>query len=172
MSVSSQTPTSDTPPLSLKLEVDPTSSPCSENLRVRASLKNVSKKVILVDNRNLWRYIHFEGPPASPEIAIKDIQDGFPLLRLPRVKLVLGDNFHEEQVPGEYVVKLLPSESMHDAYRNLLDDEFFNIKGEYSLLSTYKQYVKQSSKGEQMFVGEITSEPLKLDIPDCAVGNR
>lgn len=152
-------------PLKLELEIQQNSSCLNSGLKIIGKLENNSNESVIIDKRNLWRFVTFKGfPPDSP---VDSNLSFYKNLKLPRYKVASGDHFEDEDIPEEYLLSLKPKEYYQSVLEIPLSERFFHPPGKYSVKSAYKQYKDWSSKGVILFIGEVESNELEFNISNC-----
>jgi hypothetical protein len=152
-------------PLKLQLEIQQNNSCLNSSLTIVGKLENGGNESVIIDKRNLWRFVSFKGFP--PDSSIDANLPFYKNLKLPRYKVASGDHFEDEDIPKEYLLRLKPKEYYQDTLEIPLSERFFQIPGKYSVKSAYKQYKNWSSKGVALFIGEVESNELEFNISNC-----
>lgn len=156
------------PPLKLELRADKNCSCEETKFIIIGKLENISNKVIIIDKRNLWRFVKFKGSPKGLPNNEKD-RSFLNKLELSRYKVVTGDNFEDIEAPNKYTLELNPGDYYEDSIVISPKEDFFSYPGKYSVKTAYRQFKDWTSEGISLFIGEIESNELEFDIPDCKI---
>jgi hypothetical protein len=130
---------------------------CSdENISIKVRLTNVSPRNLVIDKRAIGRY--------RTDKAFDQFSNEF--LKIPKMRVFLGDNFEDDDLPVKEFVTLRPNKTFE--YTNKIGrDEFFHVPGKYSVQLSYGQSKDWSSAGIDVFVGKIDSNEAVFHILPC-----
>jgi hypothetical protein len=155
-------------PLKLTIKVEEKELCIGREFKIVARMENVSDTVQIIDERDLWRYSTYQGPPEPVgEITGKTELSFTKLLKIDRFLVAFGDSFPDEEVPKKYLITLKPKEFYEYSQTIKKDDHFFRIPGKYFILTGYGQYADWSAKGVSLFIGYIESNKLELTLSGC-----
>lgn len=162
---------SNSKPLQLNLTIEQQQPCIGKDFKIVARLVNVGDKNVIIDKRNLWRSVIIKAVDAKRnDESSNDGEMSFPdLLRkgIPRYQVSFGDNFEDTEVPAEYLVSLKPQEYYEDSILIKSNDDFFRKPGKYYVKSEYRQYQDWSAKNVILFIGDIESDELEIELNDC-----
>ena len=143
-----------------------------KEFKILARMENVSKETQIIDERNLWRYAIYQGPPEPVKETVEF--DKLPsgkeftkLLKIDRFQAAMGDGFPDDDVPREHLITLKPNEFYEDSRIIKKDNDFFRIPGKYFIEYGYGQFADWSSKGVSLFIGSVDSNKLEFTLSDC-----
>jgi hypothetical protein len=145
-------------PLKLTIKIEKEKICLGKNIVFVSKLENTSNQDIIIDTRNVRRY--------QTDIAHNQYSND--LLKIPKMRAILGDNFEDEDVPKEFLLKLIPNQFYKSKF--VIEpnkDNFFKTAGKYSIKIGYGQFKDWSSKGFNLFIGNIDSNELDFEVLDC-----